>query len=390
MPESDNQGSSGAIALRRRRGRRGRRLWRTRIAMAAVGVVLVAGAGVVRFVVLPSVAKLPANTNTTNVYTGTAPVLLNAAAVTPGSTAPLLWHNLPLTINETVKVLKSSSSAAVVDYRTTEVAGGHALATMDDRYVVDRSTLEATTGLTWSGLTAATGLTINFPIGTLQQGYTGWVQDTGRTTPLHFSGTATKVVLAGKTYDFGFQADVFTQSTAAEPITDPQELAALPASVPKSEVPALVAQMKLPSSELATLTAEFAKFPNTIPLAYTYAATDTYWVSPSDGVVVDLQAVETRTVELPASLTGVAVPLATVSQFVYTDSPATLVARINEARTDASDLTLAGTTLPLVGLVVGVVLLVGAVVLGVRRPRPPEATKVVLAEPESRAGPRAA
>lgn len=349
--------------------RRPRRpLLRTRIAVAVLGVLLLAGSGVLRFAVLPAVSKLPTNSNTTNVYAGTARVLLNQAALAPGSTAPILLHNLPLVINETVRVLSANGSVAVIDYRTTEKAGGTTLPVMDDRYVVDRSTLESSSGLTWPGLTPTRGLTVSFPIGTKKQDYTGWVQDTALTTPLHYAGTASQVTLLGKTYDFGFQADVFTQKTPAAPITDRQELAALPTSIPKSEIPSLVLKLHLPSSEITKFASSFSKLPKVVPLAYTYAATDTYWVSPRDGVVVDLVATETRTVELPASLLGVAVPIATVSQFVYTDTPATLLARIHEAQNDSSSLTLVGTTLPIVALVVGLLLLLVAGLLGLRRP----------------------
>jgi len=373
--ELDHPATSGhrpASVHRLKKRRAVHRLRRTRLAMAVLGVLLLASAGVVRFVVLPAVAKMPANSNTTNVYAGTARVLLNEAALAPGSKAPLLLYNLPLRINETVRVLKANGSAAVVDYRTTETAAGKSLPVMDDRYVVNRTTMAPSTSLSWPGLIATRGLTISFPIGTLQQNYTGWVQDTGRTTPLVFAGTASGVTLGTRSYAFGFQADVFQQKTPAAPITDRQELAALPSGIPKSEIPQLVSRLHLPTSEISRFASAFAKFPSMVPLEYTYAATYTYWVAPRDGVVVDLQATETRAVEFPASVLGVAVPIATVSEFVYTDTPGTLQARILEAKNDSSALTLAGTTVPLSALIVGFVLLVTAVLLRRRGegPRP--------------------
>jgi len=333
-----------------------------------------AAAGVVKFVVLPAADKLPANTNTTNVYQGTARVLLNQAALAPGSTAPLLLSNLPLQIRETVRVLKVNDSAAVVDYRVSDSAAGKALPGMDNRYAVNRTTLAPSTSISGTGLTAIRGLTISFPIPTQPRNYTGWVQDTGRTTPLRFAGTAASVPSPVGTGNaaLGFQTYLFVQTTPPAQITDPQELASLPRGLPKSEVPALVGRLHLPASELASLGTAFAKLPNVIPLAYTYSARFTYWVAPNDGVLVDLRATETRAVELPASLLGTAVPIATVSEFVYTDSPATLQARIQEAKNDSSALSLFGTTLPLSALIVGCALLVTAVLL--RRP-----SKVALA-----------
>jgi hypothetical protein len=359
---------------RKYRRRAVHRLHRTRIALAILGILLMAGAGVVRFVVLPEAAKLPVNTNTTNVYAGTARVLLNQAALAPGSTAPLLLNNLPLQIKETVQVLKANGSAAVVDYRVTDSAAGKSLPGMNNRYAVDRTTLAPSTLISGSGLTAVRGLTISYPIPTQPRDYSGWMQDTGTTTMLRYAGTATSVPSPTGTgsHALGFQAYVFEQKTPPTQITDPQELASLPRSLPKAELPALVARLKLPASEIGGLGTAFAKLPSTVPLAYTYSARFTYWVAPRDGVVVDLQATETRAVEFPASVLGVAVPIATVSEFVYTDTPGTLQARILEAKNDSSALTLAGTTVPLSALIVGFVLLVTAVLLRRRGegPRP--------------------
>ncbi|MGO8874140.1 MAG: porin PorA family protein [Acidimicrobiales bacterium] len=353
-----------------------------RIALALLGVLLIAAAGVVRFAVLPAAEKLPADTNTTNVYQGTARVLLNQAALAPGSTAPLLLSDLPLQIKETVRVLNANGSAAVVDYRVTGSAAGTSLPGLDNHYAVNRTTLAPTASISGSGLTAARGLTVSFPIGTARQDYTGWVQDTGKTTTLRFAGTATSVPVptaAGtRSYALGFETYVFDQKTAPALITDTQELASLPRGVPKADIPALVGRLHLPAAEIARLGSAFAKLPNVIPLAYTYASNFTYWVSPRDGVVVDLQATETRAVELPASLLGVAVPIATVSLFVYSDSPQTLQATIHEARNDSSALNLLGTTVPLLALIVGFVLLVATALLRRRRPGegpPPESAQ---------------
>ncbi|MGD0595758.1 MAG: hypothetical protein ABSB54_18980, partial [Acidimicrobiales bacterium] len=64
-------------------------------------------------------------------------------------------------------------------------------------------------------------------------------------------------------------------------------------------------------------------------------------------------------------------PIATVSQFVYTDTPATLLARTHEAQKDSSALTLVETTLPLSALILGIVLLAAAVLLRLGRPGGP-------------------
>ena len=342
-----------------------------RVALAIIGGLLLVAAGVLRLALLPAVAKLPSDSNTTNTFTGTAKVLLNQAALAPGSTAPLFLYNVPLEIKQTARVLKSNSSAAVVDYRIAETAAGQPLPSLDYRYAVDRKTLGPSKAISAPGLSAATGLTISFPIGTAKHTYPGWVQDILGSTPLHYAGTSSTVPVPGasgvRNHKLGFDAYVFTQAVPTTPLTDPEELATFPSGIPKSMLASLAGALNLPPAEMAALTAVLPRLPATIPLAYTFAASYTDWVAPADGTVLDVQASETRSVGLPASVLGVAVPLTTISQFQYTATEATFLANLRQANKDADGLTLVGTTLPLVGLIVGLLSAVAAVALGVRR-----------------------
>lgn len=360
-----------------------------RISLALAGALLLIGAGVVRFAVLPAVAKLPADTNTTNTFTGTAKVLLNQAALAPGSSAPLFLNDVPLRITQTAHVLRSNSSAAVVDYRITETAAGQPLPALDYHYAVDRKTLGPSTAISAPGLSPTTGLTISFPIGTAKKTYPGWVQDIQRSTPLHYAGTTRTVPVpgasGGQNHRIGFDAYVFTQTVPTTPVTDPQELATFPSGIPKSMLMSVAAGLHLPAAEMAALTAMLPRLPATIPLAYTFAATYTDWVAPADGTVLDLKASETRAVELPASVLGVAVPLTTISQFEFTGTESTFLANLRQANDNADGLSLVGTTLPLVGMSVGLLLVAVAVALRWRRHgpgQPPEG-----APPEARPAP---
>jgi Porin PorA len=344
---------------------------RNRVVIGALGVILLAAAGVTRLVVLPAVSKLPANSDTTNVYTGTAETLLNEAGLMPGTRAPAVLRDLPLRITESVRVLKASSSAAVVDYRRVEKVPGQSLPVLDNHYAVDRRTLAASTAISAADVTTTHGLTISFPIGTRQQNYTGWVQDTATTTSLRFSGTATSVQIptskGPRIYQFGLRTDRFTASVPTEPITDRQELAAMPSSVPKSLFATMLTRMDLSSAVRAELLVALPKLPSIVPLTYTYSGSYAYWVAPADGIVVDLLYVENRSVELPATVLGSAVPITTVSQFVYTDSLGTFLARDREAKSDATKLALVGTDLPLSGLIAGLLLSAVAAWLSRRR-----------------------
>lgn len=354
--------------------RRRRPMGRTRIVLGIVGVLLVGAAAVTRFAVYPAVTKLPSNTNKTYTYAGTATTLLNQAALAPGSTAPLFLTNLPLRITEKSRVTKANSSAAVVEYRVTTDVGSQSFPGYDVYYAIDRKTMEPSSAISASGLIPIRGLTISFPIGTQRHDYLGWVQDTGTAPPVQYVGTATGATVrtpsGSEPKSFGLEAYVFKQVVPQAPITDKQELAGLRSAIPKSEVEGVLGLLNLPPAEIGRIDAALAQLGPTVPLAYTFAGTYTFWVAPSDGQVLQIQASETRKVELPASLIGTPVPIATIAQFAYSDTPATYASVLNDAKNDTTALTLVGSVLPILGAVLGAALLVAAILLGLHRNRP--------------------
>ncbi len=329
--------------------------------LVVIGALLLAAAGTLRFAVLPAVAKLPADTDSTNTFTGTARLLLNPAALAPGSSAPLLLRDVPLQISQSARVLKSNSSAAVVDYRVVEKAEGQPPSTLDYRYAVDRKTLMPSTAISAVGLSHPTGLTFSFPIGTERRTYPGWVQDIQSSVPMRYAGTSGAVG--------GRKVYVFRQVVPTTALTDPTELATFPSAIPKPMLASLGAALNLPPAEMTALQSILPQLPATVPLAYTFAADYTLWVAPADGTVLDMRATETRSVELPASLIGVAVPLTAISSFQYSASQPTLLANIHQANRNADGLTLVGVTLPMVGLIGGAVALALAALLELRRRR---------------------
>ena len=371
-PVAAPAGATGpAVPMNRVAHERRSPMRRTRLVLGVLGALLVVAGGVARFVLLPTVAKLPADSDTTNSYAGTAKVLLNQAALAPGSTEPLLLENQPLGIDQMTRVVRANDRAAVVEYRVTGSSAGRPLPGYDVYYAIDRKTMLPSGAITADGLTAARGLTVSFPIGTGAHDYLGWVQDTGTAVPMRYSGTAggAGVPSSGgvQTKPFGLEAYVFKQVVRATPITDKQELAALPASIPKSQAEGVIGLLSLPASQRAQLDTVLARLGDSVPLSYTFAGTYTFWVAPRDGLVLDIQAAETRTVQLPSTLIGTPIPIATVSQFEYTDTPATFDRVVRDAQHDATALTLIGVTLPLVGLVLGAALLTVAVLSGRRR-----------------------
>lgn len=86
---------------------------RSSIILAALGVLLIALAALVRFVVVPYASKLPGDTDATAHYTGKAS-LLNAQALQAGDIAHAFLKDQDVTMNRHVYVSSTTSDTAVV------------------------------------------------------------------------------------------------------------------------------------------------------------------------------------------------------------------------------------------------------------------------------------
>ncbi len=326
------------------------------VAAVVFGLMLIVGAGVVRWTVAPSRVVLPADTNSTRTYTGTAHTLFNAVALnTPG--APVLLKNVPITTTHTTKVLKTSGNNALISDAGKLLVAGSPVAAFDYRYAVNRTSMDRGTG--FKGVDRQTGITFNWPIRTAKANYLGWVSDTRSTTPLVYAGTAKRG---------GLSTYMFTATTPAEPLTDPATLKELPQSLPKATLVNLAAGLDLDATKAGALKQALPLLADPVPFSYTYALTATYWVQPESGEVVDVQERETRT--LGIKIGSVIVPLTPVLDISYTSAPAQLASSVTDARHDGNLVTRMYVTLPrALGISGAVVLLVGVMALAVRRRR---------------------
>ncbi|MGR6998059.1 porin PorA family protein [Yinghuangia aomiensis] len=117
---------------------------------------------------------LPDDTDTTRSYA--AP---SRPSWTPrksrGDVAGAIKTNVPLTVQRTVKVEKTSGDTALVSDSRTTAAAGTTVEKADWKYAVDRKTLEATTShpSSWQ-VVDAKGLTVSWPLGAQKKTYVGW------------------------------------------------------------------------------------------------------------------------------------------------------------------------------------------------------------------------
>ncbi len=183
------------------------------IGLAVLGLLSLAAAAILAWVVVPDRKELPADTNTVRQFDGTARVLLNPQALAGGDLRNALRANVPVTAERTVKVLATDGDAAQVSDERTLLAGGQPAGQTSATYAVDRTSLEATTSIPsdWD-VTPHQGLTVSFPIGAKQQDYTGWVSDTQSTAPVTYEREENKG---------GVNTYVYTSTVSAAPITGP-------------------------------------------------------------------------------------------------------------------------------------------------------------------------
>jgi Porin PorA len=328
------------------------------VSCGILGIVLLVGAGLMAWWITPSyIARLPGNYNKTRTYDGTIKSLLNPAAVASGNLASAIRTNLPATLTENVRTQQTSGNTALIQDTRTISTSGTKVAGFTWHYAVNRQTLQATSSHpgNWK-VTPAKGLTVSWPLGAKKQNYTGWVPLTHTTTPVKF----VKQVQQGGITTYEYHASV-----PPTRITDSQALAGLPTSLPTALVPRLAAAGLITPSQVSGLSAAFPRA-TSIPLGYTYQASNDYFVAPATGLVVNVSNNETEVggIALP---TGTIIPILPVLADTYHASPASLSAAVNDANNGSSTITTWGVAVPIAAAAVGFLLLVLAVLLWLRK-----------------------
>ena len=331
-------------------------------ALAVIGVLCLVAAAVLAWVVVPNRKQLPADTDTTRTFDGTARALLNPTAVATGDTRNALLTNVPVTAERTVKVNATDGDTAQVTDTRTVAANGQPVGQTEVTYAVDRTTLQAAPPASGWTVTPHEGLTVSWPIGAEKKDYTAWANETQTTTTARYIREEEK----GGVNTYVYQADV-----EEAPIKDEAVLSALPPALPVTTLGALSAVLPIPEEQKAQLAQALPSLSDPIPLTYTYESTTTVWVEPTTGVVVDTERNETRKAGIggPGGRVLATVPIYSVDTS-FTDQSVTDAA--SDANDAKSQIQTYGTTLPWVLGVLGAVLLIVGIVLivmGLRRSR---------------------
>jgi hypothetical protein len=339
------------------------------VVVAVIGLLLLAGAAVLRFVVVPNGQVLPADTAEQIAYAGTL-TAVDPAAIGEGDLGAATVRDLPLTVERDFEVLDTEGDLArVSDTATVTVTeSGEVVSETEHLYTIDRRSMYAVPNFTDEQAEEAEGLVVGFPIGSEKVNYVGWVQEVEETAHVVYEGETTVEGLAVYEYAGEHTADV----------NGGELVEGAPESLPKEQLVGLVEAVGVPAELQEQLVAALPILPDEVPLAYTFSTQDRYLVEPTTGIIVDMTKT-TRTSVGMAGFEDVSFPVVETTVEYTPDNVADQAQRAQDA---LAQLRLFGTTIPLVLVVLGVVALVVSIPM-LRRRRTSEETTPPAADPRS-------
>ncbi|WP_165547034.1 porin PorA family protein [Kribbella sindirgiensis] len=324
--------------------------------LVGFGVLLVVLAALLRFVVAPSATKLPGDTDSTTTYSGKGTVL-NAAALQSGDMANAIARDIPVTLDRRVYVSDTDGGTAIVHDDGTLKAGSSS-SKDNHTYAVDRTKLTEAETVNGAQVEKHQGLTITMPVDpkAASDVYMYWDTPTRTAVPVKYVGTEKR---GGRdTYHY--------RATASGALADPAMQQQLPAALPRTLAPALLAL--LPAETQQLLAPLVSRLPEQVPLSYTASSTYDVWADAELGAPLDTKI--NRSVVANVALGSTPIPLLPVLAIDVTADQASVQQAVKDV--DAAGLELAWIESwgPLVLLILGVLLGVLGLVVRRRTPGP--------------------
>lgn len=335
------------------------------ITLISLGVLLIAGALILRFAIVPAVAQFPDDVDTTRTYEGTVDILNRSAIENPQPDATVLYNDLPVVIERTVKTEAVDGEKALVSDISQMFAApgtpieGQRLTGSTDFYTIDRKSMNSIDNFAnRPEVLPREGLVIGFPIGTETRDYTGWNGDAQEPVTLAFQGEEERN---------GVTTYKFTASSGPKVIKDPGTLSEFPTAVPRDAVPAVAPLLGLPPEVESLIAAALPILPETIVLEYTYEFDASYWIDPTTGILIDIEKNDVRKAYPIEGQLPIEIEPFEVYNLTYTTTPETRVAAVDDAEDNGGLLRLFGTTLPIAGTAAGALALLGGLLMLRRR-----------------------
>jgi hypothetical protein len=332
------------------------KLTRTSAILAIIGVLLLASAAVVRWVVLPSVSQLPEDFSSSQDYEGTYSGLNQAALA--GGAGDVLVEGVPVSATRTYETDSVEGDTSVITQTIERTIGGQS-STTEVKYAVDRETFESTDPPSGAeDVVDSEGLIFSLPVDPQTDGdYRLWDASTQAAYPLTYEGEST----------LGDRAVYEYRSVADGELADPAALG-LPTEIPRPLLTTLGPALAevLPPEVLAQLPVIIAQLPATLPVSYTSSTTSTVFADQEIGATISSGSTQEITAQLALGPQTIEVPFSTIELTATDDS---IAARADDTADKASSLNLVGTILPMALAALGVLLVIVAIVLAVRAGR---------------------
>ena len=326
------------------------------IGLAILGVLSLAAAAILAWVVVPMRKQLPEDTNTVRHFEGTAKVLLNPQALAASDFRNALATNVPVTADRTVKVLATDGGAAQVSDVRVLMRRRQAIAQTSAKYAVDRKTLDA----------RQTGYLIRLAGDSSPRAYRHLpdrVPETGlhRMGPGYPDHDAHQVPARREQGRRQYLCRTRPRWTPRRSRTSPV-LANLPPALPQSVLGRAVGRAALTDQQKAALAQALPRLANPVPLElHLRGRPRRSGLNPRPG------SWSTPTGRRPARRASVVRAGLCWRPYPFTTSPPTsrhkrVADAANEASNKKDDLTFIGTTLPWILVGVGAVLLIAGLV----------------------------
>ena len=310
-----------------------------------VGVLLIAAAAGIRFLLVPSATKLPTDLDSTAQYTGTAD-LLNAQALESGDIANAIARDVPVTIDRHIYVSNSTGDTAITHDDTTLNTPSGAIPN-NHTYALDRTTLDSAPAPSGEAVEDHSGLTISLPL------------HPAASSDYQFYDTATRTTVPVTYVDSSAVSgrDVHNYTVDARgPLADTTVAASLPPALPKSLLTSILPL--LPANTAAEIGGALDTLADPVPLNYTAETAITLAADTVTGAPID--ATLNQKVIANLDLGGRTV---TVMPVLAIDTELTDASVADAAAASAkasSQLTMIGTYAPLTLLVLAAVCIVVA------------------------------
>jgi hypothetical protein len=322
------------------------------LVLMVLGLVFIALAAILRFVLVPALTKLPGDTDSTAQYNGTA-TLLNADALAANDIANALVKDVPITLDRHVYVTATDGNIATTHDDVSMNIPGAPPSADNHVYAIDRTTMAATEQSGDPSVVSATGLVFTLPLHPEAHDYTYYDTAAQTTVPMTYAGEGS---VSGRD-TFKYAVD------STGPLANETTLKTLPPALPK----ALIGQLLplLPSATQDALNASLDRLPDPIPLAYT--VTSQIGLDADTTLGAPLDATLNQTITAAVDTGDSKISLLPVIDVKAKLSDATVADNVTNVASQARQLTIMSTIVPLVLLVLGSLLIV---VGYLRRSRP--------------------